>query len=393
MAPAQATQSPPDLTKLYLQLLQRNRSADEIDRGLTNIVAAFSPPSQQASVMANMPRGTNTGDEMSNLMQLQQYGLGQQSLAQMMSPEFLKNMETNYGMSAPEARAMILSGGMPNFITKVVEARTGVGADLETRQYLQEQRAAQSQGKPFPDVATWKAQHAATALSMNTQAKDIQDFKDTGIQDFSGANQKLTENEARVDQLMKNPDATMEALSKPDLLTTSKAANMIPSGTPLIGTSSEVKQQAIAIQKLMAGLTGEGLMSAKNVRTQREFSTLGEALTAGLNVNNGKEGVMQALTDIKKRFATAHAQVYAVAGKKIPSDYYGLADPRYTSPTMDGAVNPYYTGATEEQPKEGAAPAPDQAVGQPPAPNAKKASDGNWYVPDPARPGKYLKVE
>lgn len=29
---------------------------------------------------------------------------------------------------------------------------------------------------------------------------------------------------------------------------------------------------------------------------------------------------------------------------------------------------------------------------QPPAPGAKKAPDGNWYVPDPKRPGKYLKV-
>lgn len=34
-----------------------------------------------------------------------------------------------------------------------------------------------------------------------------------------------------------------------------------------------------------------------------------------------------------------------------------------------------------------------QAAGTaPPVPDAKKAPDGNWYTPDPARPGKYLKV-
>ena len=34
-----------------------------------------------------------------------------------------------------------------------------------------------------------------------------------------------------------------------------------------------------------------------------------------------------------------------------------------------------------------------QAEGsQPPVPGARQASDGMWYVPDPARPGKYLKV-
>lgn len=31
-------------------------------------------------------------------------------------------------------------------------------------------------------------------------------------------------------------------------------------------------------------------------------------------------------------------------------------------------------------------------VAQPPVPNAKQAPDGNWYTPDPARPGKYLRV-
>lgn len=38
--------------------------------------------------------------------------------------------------------------------------------------------------------------------------------------------------------------------------------------------------------------------------------------------------------------------------------------------------------------------APKVASAQPPAayPNAKQAPDGNFYVPDPARPGKYLKV-
>ena len=32
------------------------------------------------------------------------------------------------------------------------------------------------------------------------------------------------------------------------------------------------------------------------------------------------------------------------------------------------------------------------AGGNPPVPGARKADDGNWYVPDPKRPGKYLKV-
>jgi hypothetical protein len=143
--------------------------------------------------------------------------------------------------------------------------------------------------------------------------------------------------------LLKNPSATMQALQYPDILTTSKAAAWLP-----FGPSEAAKQQAIAIQKLEAELTGESLSSVKNVRNQREFSTLGEALTAGLNANNGQDGVQQALQTIKQKMAVAHAQVYATAGKEIPNQYAGMADPAYTSPTLHGAPNPYYTGATYE---------------------------------------------
>jgi hypothetical protein len=34
----------------------------------------------------------------------------------------------------------------------------------------------------------------------------------------------------------------------------------------------------------------------------------------------------------------------------------------------------------------------DHADDQPPRPDAKKAPDGNWYIPDPNRPGKYVRV-
>jgi len=36
---------------------------------------------------------------------------------------------------------------------------------------------------------------------------------------------------------------------------------------------------------------------------------------------------------------------------------------------------------------------PDTSTETPPYPGAQKAQDGNWYVPDPKRPGKYLQVK
>ena len=218
---------------------------------------------------------------------------------------------------------------------------------------------AAGDGQPAIDPAVWNAlspdakmkvleQRTQSSLAVSQaaqegQAKDVEEFKNSGIQDFSAANQKLTDTQTGVDQLLNNMPATMKALSDPDILTTSKWAAWNP-----LGPSEEVKQQAIAIQKLEAGLTGESLSNVKNVRNQREFSTLGEALTAGLNANNGPQGVQKALEAIKQKMAVAHAQVYATAGKQIPNQYAGLADPTFhVSPTLNGKPNPYFTtGAT-----------------------------------------------
>lgn len=65
----------------------------------------------------------------------------------------------------------------------------------------------------------------------------------------------------------------------------------------------------------------------------------------------------------------------------------------------DMLMDPVTPSTQAAQPAAGATPSaagPSRQVpgaGQPPVPGARKAPDGNWYVADPNRPGKYLKVE
>lgn len=308
--PSSAPQSPPDLASLYMQLMQRQRSANEIDRGLALMASAYAAPGTQGQIMHSMDQNQpDPGQMMGNLLQMQY-------------------MSRLANMPAPG------SGG----------AATG-GAAIDPTVWnsmtpqMREKYLSDAAGKSL-DVQTQKQE------GIN---KDVQEFKNTGIQDFSAADQKLRESEAGVDTLLNNMPATMKALAAPDLLTTSKAAAWLPSG---LGYGEDVRQAAIAKEKLIAGLTGESLSNVKNVRNQREFSTLGEALTAGLNANNGQQGVQDALNSIKQRMATAHANVYATAGKEIPYQYNNMADPSYTSPTINGQPNPYFTGATYEKPPQ-----------------------------------------
>jgi hypothetical protein len=46
-----------------------------------------------------------------------------------------------------------------------------------------------------------------------------------------------------------------------------------------------------------------------------------------------------------------------------------------------------------QQPTLTGVPVPAAGADQPPVPNARKAPDGKWYVPDPNRAGKYLQVQ
>jgi hypothetical protein len=72
LPPTAATQSPPDLASLYLQMEQRNRSANEIDHGLDMMAAAFSTPSMANAIMnSSRGQGQDPGAQLTNLIALQ----------------------------------------------------------------------------------------------------------------------------------------------------------------------------------------------------------------------------------------------------------------------------------------------------------------------------------
>ena len=134
---------------------------------------------------------------------------------------------------------------------------------------------------------------------------------------------------------------TMKALSDPDILTTSKWAAWNP-----LGPSEEVKQQAIAIQKLEAGLTGESLSNVKNVRNKLEFNTLGEEA-----VDGGPErsrGVQDAAERHQAERRSPTRRFMQRREEEFPTSTLAWLTVAYTSPTLNGKPNPYIPEATYE---------------------------------------------
>ena len=123
------------------------------------------------------------------------------------------------------------------------------------------------------------------------------------------------------------------------------------------GASTGIRDKAALIQQLMSTLAGEGLKNVKNVRNRQEFQALADSLSAGLKTGNSDEGI-QAMLEGFAKAVLDHTGDRARAQAGLP---------------------------VEEEPKE--SKPKDMPEG------ARQAPDGHFYVPDPARPGKYLRVD
>ena len=190
--PSVASQSPPDLVQLYSRLMQQQRAGSAIDHGLALMASAYAAPGTQGQIMHSMDnQQPDASSMMNNLVQLQQ-------------------MQRINNMPAPGSGGGATGGAASGDGQPAIDPTVWNALPPDAKMKILEQRAQSSL--------------AVSQAAQEAQGKDVEEFKNSGIQDFSAANQKLTDSQTSVDQLLKNMPATMKALSDPDILTTSKWA-------------------------------------------------------------------------------------------------------------------------------------------------------------------------
>lgn len=217
------------------------------------------------------------------------------------------------------------------------------GSDLGQRQYLAERSAALAAGqKDFPDYLTWQSTHTAAAAAKTEQAKQAQEFKDTAIQDYSSLNSKYSSLQPYIDTLVKDPASAQAALASFQP-TTGKWAALDPF------VSDKVKAAANALQKIQSTMSADALANTKNVRNQREFNTLGQAASGGLNAAASPEDFARTLNDLQNKYLDAQATNELAAGHKLTGKLVGHGNQDLlSSTTPSGALNPYYNGGSQE---------------------------------------------
>ena len=387
LAPAAVTQPDPVNASYAADLMRydrMNKLSDDLNRNLQGVAAGFGTAQQQASKTAALGQPSGVGDSLGALAKIQ--GMQDQTVtdnehARFMSSAatFAQTLSQSLGrpvsvaeattiMNSPELMKAFGGAAGANATTtgteKDAEAATrqwaianpkatpqqiadykanliagGMGgSDLEQRQYLQEK----SSGVTTDDFATWKAKKAAQATTLNQQAKDSQEFKDTATQDYTANNSKLTSIQSYIDTLTKDPAAAQEAM-KMFTPTTGKWGAI----NPLL--PQNVANAAVALQKIQAQLTAEGLSGVKNVRNAREFNTLGQAATGGLNAAASPDDFAKAISDLQNKFLDAQATNELAVGHKLTGNLVGHGARDLLSPTRaDGTPNPYYNGGSED---------------------------------------------
>jgi hypothetical protein len=345
MAPANATQSPPDLAALYTQLHAQDQQAAHIDRGLAMMASAFGTAQQQHDMM-NYAQNTPVDDRTAVVGKSL---LAQKELTE--QQEHSRFMAGAAGMSkllgvTPDQAAWLSNN--PDALNEVLKTHFEAMTPTEAMKNVDAATKAYAQANPNAtpeEIAGFKAKAMVgltggpMAEAQKVQAKDAQQFKDNAVEDYTGVDAKLRETQRSVDELLKDPNHTMSALTTP-FPTTGAAGYWMPG----MAVSQETKNKAILIDKLKASLTGDSLRDVKNVRNIREFDTLGRALTAALDPANSQDQVIKALTDMKDKILDARATAEMAAGHHLSGELVGHGNRDLIDPK-----NPYYNGATEDE--------------------------------------------
>ena len=395
MAPPASTQPDPVNNSYIADLLaaqRRDANAQTFNEGMDQMAASFGTAQQQASKQAKLQNDGTVGGGLGDLAKIQAMqdqtitdneharfmgnaatfaqALSQQlgrpvsvQEAQMIqnSPDLMKSFATATGANATttgtqkdaEAATREWANAHPkatpqdiaDYKANLIAGGMG-GSDLEQRQYLQEK----SNGITTDDYAIWKAKKAAQAITLNQQAKDSQEFKDNAIGDYTALHSKYTSIQSYIDTLKANPKAAQQALSTM-LPTTGAGATWMPGAL----VSDDEKAAANALLKIRSTLSGDQLAAVKNVRNQREFSTLSQAATGGLNASASLADFSKAIDDIQNKYLDAQATNELAVGHKLTGNLVGHGNGDLLSPTLsNGQPNPYYNGGSEDgQPLKG----------------------------------------
>ena len=381
IAPAQATQSPPDMAKanaqiaqnpnivqLYLRQEQLNRAADQFDRGLEGLVLSKTPPSMQSGVIASMspqPR-TDAGTQLQNLMGLQQGDMRMRAFFNLLTPNAqgvapIDTMAQQFGVDPGALRNMVQLD--PTVLSKMLEMQAGIGGPPETQEWRQAvaQFHRDHPGQPLPPELQSALTYGGAKQEEGRKMAQIGEEKAGAVESFPALDKTYNTLEDRL-KWLNDPahrDAVVNAIQKPELFTTGQAGRWLGGtaiGQGITGVDQDTMTAKGYLDQVRDELFSANFTGTKNVRNLTEANKLQGSASNLFKPTNNAATIKDELDRLTKETMKSHATIMATAGKQIPYQYKGMADTNYLDPK-----SPYYNGATEQEPpKEEETSPPDQ---------------------------------
>ena len=312
MPPTAATQSPPDLAQLYLQMEQRNRSANEIDHGLDMIAASFSTPQMANAIMgSSRGQGQDPGAQLSNLIALQNMARLQQAPA----PSGID--PTVWNLLPPDARAKVVSQAADSGIA--IQQK-----DIEAR---------------HTDLIAGQNEAPGKLASLNDMDK------------FTNSIRSATENGTPVMQNIL-ASTSKKALVQSIITADPTAMSSLMQSGGQFYTQLTPEEQAVAmnLRQLNGQVYGEAFSSTGSRRTQQEVANIKSGLSPLTNFNQSYGDYNKQLDTFSNTLHRSTANIYGGAGRldDIPDNLkWDMSDPNNPKPLVDKAYLPggdLYTG-------------------------------------------------
>jgi hypothetical protein len=340
--PRAAPQSPQDLTQLYMQLEARNRSANEIDRGLTTMAASLSTPSMAAALMGNMPQERDAGAQLGNMMKMQQMQYQQAALAQLRSPQFISEMSSRTGMSPEMVLAGVNSGKAGDMIT----AASGLSGPPNIQDMTRAKVAWQQQnpGQTPPDYFNSPDKWAVHTQTEGDRAKEIASTQNN----FDSATKAYDQQLSQVNQLLdpKNKQYLNEFLGPAQ------------QHTPGVLLSPQAQELKGIYDQVMAGQFGSAVQDFPGSRISTKELTADAPSKSNMTLSQGYDAFIRATQRYQDTLQDHRAGIF---GKAQQLNSPNLTDYDYDK-RVDDIYKPGGALAGDNTPKRTSTPAQIQST-------------------------------
>jgi len=370
LPPTAATQSPPDLAQLYLQMENRNRSANEIDHGLNMIAAAYSTPQMASAIMGSQRQGQDPGAELGNLIQLQQMQRLQQA-----RPAIISSLTGGDNGLDPNVANAMTNEQLQNYMNEKIKSGLAIS-----------QQGAESKQKDLLEAQ----QKAPNMLNQIDQMRTLSDQIGSA-----------TEADGTTPVLQAISSSAVKKAAAMKLLASNEhdAPGVLMSLVASAGLSQPEQDTLMKMKTLNNQVYGQAFESTGSRRTGQEVQNLRQGLSPLTNFTQSGQGYMDQFNQFRTQLNKSYVNTLGAAGRtdEIPDNMkWDLSDPNNPKPLVNSAYLPngdLYAGkggqwASNPPPKQGTATANAPATVQGPGDIAKLPRGTPFIIPSGPNQGK-----